>query len=72
MAFIRALAAALVIAAGLVTPLSTLSAQAAVQEASISGILTDRSGAVLTGADIHIQATGMNRSWTVTTDSHGH
>ncbi len=42
------------------------------QSASIDGTLTDRSGAVLTGATISLRDTGSGRSWSATTGSTGH
>jgi len=46
-------------------------AEAAPQGGSIHGTLADRTGAVLTGADVRIREEGSGRSWSTTTDSRG-
>lgn len=40
--------------------------------ASVSGVLTDPSGAVLTGATVTLRESTGDRAWSVTTDSTGH
>lgn len=40
--------------------------------ASITGTLSDHSGAVLTGATISIRAAGSGKNWVIVTDAHGH
>ncbi len=72
MHFYRSVAVAALAAVSFVMPVSRLCAQSVDHGASIHGTLSDRSGALLTGAIINIREAATGRSWDVVTDSTGH
>jgi len=73
---IRVAVAAALAAAGFLFAPAIATAQApsgnTLHTASISGIVSDRTGAVISGATIHIHSSATDGNWTVTTDARGH
>lgn len=72
MHFYRTVAVAALAATSLILLVSRLYAQSTDRGISISGTLSDRSGALLAGAVVNIREANSGRSWNVVTDSTGH